>query len=88
MAFRNNLHYITENLPRYISNHLPNYIADYLQPRGSITDHFPDNVTDKFQKYVQECRPVFDTIQNLCIPSSTVIAAIFVYLFLALLLSR
>ncbi len=88
MNFRNSLPYITENLPRYITDHLPDDIANYLQPRGFIAGHFPDYVTEKLQKYMQECRPVFDTIQNLCVPSSTVIAAIFVYLFLAFLLSR
>jgi uncharacterized membrane protein len=72
-------------IPSYIADYLPYLITDYLQ--GYTTDHFPHHIKDSLPQNIGDCNKVLDTIQNTCVPLSSVVTAIIIYSAIALLLS-
>lgn len=80
-------------IPSYITDYLPDFVLDYLQ--GYATDDFPHyikgylphHVKDYIPHNIEDCKRFLDTIQNQCVPLSSVVTAIIIYGAIALLLS-
>lgn len=68
----------------YITDYLPDFITEYLQ--HYTTNHLPHYIQDYLSHNLPECKKLLDTIQNQCVPLSSVVTAIIIYAAIALLL--
>jgi hypothetical protein len=85
MATLNIPHYIADYLPEFITDYLSHYTTDQLQKY--VKDQLPDYIKDYLPHSIPDCATILDTIQNQCVPLSSVATAIFIYSIIALLLS-
>jgi hypothetical protein len=77
--------YITNYLPDFIKDHLPDSITDNFQRYN--TDHLLNYIKDYIPQNIAECNRFLDTVQDQCVPLSSVVTAIIIYSAITLLLS-